>query len=223
VRLACADDDNQGAVLEVFWELELDREILEGEAWGDLGQRGFDAPRKFAAYINTLRWGTVTATDGKLFQSPFRAGIRVDAYQMEPLRKALQLPRVNLFIADDTGLGKTIEAGLIARELLLRKKVKRIVVAAPPSELEQWQAELEERFGLLFVILDRAYFAQVRRERGFNVNPWRTHSRFLVSHRLLIDETYAGPLAQWLDEDRSGNLLILDEAHHAKPSTGMHT
>ena len=46
---------------------------------------------------------------------------------MEPLRKALCLPRVNLFIADDTGLGKTIEAGLIARELLLRKKAKAIV------------------------------------------------------------------------------------------------
>jgi SNF2 family DNA or RNA helicase len=43
---------------------------------------------------------------------------------MEPLRKALRLPRVNLFIADDTGLGKTIEAGLIARELLLRRKAK---------------------------------------------------------------------------------------------------
>ena len=74
---------------------------------------------------------------------------------MEPLRKALRLPRVNLFVADDTGLGKTIEAGLVARELLLRKKVKTIVVAAPPSVLEQWQAEMEERFGLLFVILDR--------------------------------------------------------------------
>jgi SNF2 family DNA or RNA helicase len=73
---------------------------------------------------------------------------------MEPLRKALRLPRVSLFIADDTGLGKTIEAGLIARELLLRKKVKTMVVAAPPSVLEQWKAELEERFGLVFEILD---------------------------------------------------------------------
>ena len=72
-----------------------------------------------------------------LFQAPFRAGIKIDAYQMEPLRKALRLPRVNLFIADDTGLGKTIEAGLIARELLLRKKAKTIVVSAPPSVLEQ--------------------------------------------------------------------------------------
>jgi SNF2 family DNA or RNA helicase len=86
---------------------------------------------------------------------------------MEPLRKALRLPRVTLFIADDTGLGKTIEAGLIARELLLRKKAKTIVVAAPPSVLEQWKAELEERFGLVFEILDRAYLTRMRRERGF--------------------------------------------------------
>jgi SNF2 family DNA or RNA helicase len=85
----------------------------------------------------------VTATDPNLFQSPFRAGIKIDAYQMEPLRKALRLPRVNLFIADDTGLGKTIEAGLIARELLLRKKAKTIVVATPPSVLEQWKDELD--------------------------------------------------------------------------------
>ena len=51
------------------------------------------------------------------------AGITVVPYQMEPLRKAICLSRVNLFIADDTGLGKTIEAGLIAHELLPRKKV----------------------------------------------------------------------------------------------------
>ena len=56
---------------------------------------------------------------------------------MEPLRKVLLLPRVNLFIADDTGLGKTIEAGLIARELPLRRKAKTIVVAVPPSVIEQ--------------------------------------------------------------------------------------
>jgi SNF2 family DNA or RNA helicase len=56
------------------------------------------------------------------------AGIRLDAYQLEPLRKALLLPRVNLVIADDVGLGKTIEALLISRELLIRKKVREIVI-----------------------------------------------------------------------------------------------
>ena len=124
VSLACADDDAQGEVIEVFWEYELDRRILEEERWADLAASGFDEPRQFAAFLNTLRWGSVTATDPNLFQAPFRAGIKIDAYQMEPLRKALRLPRVNLFIADDTGLGKTIEAGLIARELLAAQEVQ---------------------------------------------------------------------------------------------------
>ena len=220
VSLACADDDAQGQTLDVYWDFEIDRRILEQEAWSTIGARGFDPPRHFSAFLHTLRWSCVTATDPNLFQSPFRAGIKIDAYQMEPLRKALRLPRVNLFIADDTGLGKTIEAGLIARELLLRKKAKTVVVAAPASVLEQWKAEMEERFGLIFVILDRAYLTRVRQERGFGVNPWRTHSQFLVSHNLLIDPTYADPMREWLGEMQPGGLLILDEAHHAAPSSG---
>ena len=220
VSLACADDDAQGQSLTVFWDYELDRAILQEEGWASLASQRFDSPRYFAAFFNTLRWNCTTATQPNLFQAPFRAGIQLDAYQMEPLRKALLLPLVNLFIADDTGLGKTIEAALIARELLLRRKVKRIVVAAPPSVLEQWKAELEDRFGLLFEILDRAYVSRMRRERGFGVNPWRTHSRFLVSHNLLIDPAYADPLREWLGETLPGSLLILDEAHHAAPSSG---
>lgn len=220
VRLACVDDDNQGQALDVFWNYELDRHILRDDGWRALAANGFDEPRMFAAFLHTLRWGCVTATDPNLFQAPFRAGIKIDAYQMEPLRKALRLPRVNLFIADDTGLGKTIEAGLIARELLLRKKAKQVVVSAPPSVLEQWRAELEERFGLLFEILDRRYMSRMRRERGFGVNPWRTHSRFLISHNLLIDPLYADPMREWLGSLLPGSLLILDEAHHAAPSAG---
>ena len=224
VRLACTDDDAQGQALEVFWECEPDRRILDEEGWKDLA-RGFDSPRLFGAFLNTMRWNSVTATDPRLFQSPFRAGIRLHAYQMEPLRMALRLPRVNLFIADDTGIGKTIEAGLIARELLLRRKVKTIVVAAPRSVIEQWKTEMEARFGLVFEVLDRAYVTRMRRERGFGVNPWQTHSRFLVSHNLLRDPTYSAPMRQWLTETDGntqvlpGSLLILDEAHHAAPAS----
>jgi hypothetical protein len=168
VRLACLDDDAQGQELEVVWELEFETQILDSEAWQSLGSKGFDDPRFFSAYMHALRWNCVTATDPKLFQAPFRAGIRIDAYQLEPLRKALLLPRVNLFIADDVGLGKTIEAGLVASELLLRRRVKEIVVSCPPSMLLQWKDELESRFGLVFEILDRTYLEKVRQERGFN-------------------------------------------------------
>jgi superfamily II DNA or RNA helicase len=220
VKMSCLDDDAQGQPLAVLWEKEVDPEVLTGESWQKIAARGFDSRNLFSAYLHTLRWNCVTSTDANLFQSPFRAGIRIDAYQLEPLRKALRLPRVNLFIADDVGLGKTIEAGLIARELLLRKKVQDIVVACPPSMLLQWQDELEYRFGMVFQILDKEYIAKVRQERGYAVNPWTTHSRFLVSHRLLIDEDYAGTLRDWLTDFRPGSLLILDEAHHAAPSSG---
>ena len=71
------------------------------------------------------------------------------------LHKALRLPRVNPFNADDTELGKTIEPGVSARELLPRRKAKTIVVVALPSVLDQWKGELEERFGLVFEVRDR--------------------------------------------------------------------
>ncbi len=220
VDLSCLDDDAQGEPLSVLWEYELDARVLSRDDWSAVAKKGFDAPELFAAYLRTLSWNCVTATDPTIFQSPFRAGIRIDAYQLDPLRKALRLPRVNLFIADDVGLGKTIEAGLIARELLLRRRIDRIVVACPPAMLEQWQDEMEARFGLTFSILDRMYVTRMRRERGFTVNPWTTHSRFLISHRLLVDEAYASGLRDWLGEFAPKTLLILDEAHHAAPASG---
>lgn len=220
VRLSCLEDDAEGEDLEVLWQSEVDAERISEADWSKLSKGDFDLPAHFAAYYRTLRWNTVTSTDPKLFQAPYRAGIRIDAYQLEPLRKALLLPRVNLFIADDVGLGKTIEAGLIVRELLMRQRVRRIVVAAPPSVVLQWKEELDQRFGLTFVVFDREYLRRMRMERGFGINPWTTHSRFIVSHHLLRDEDYASTLRAWLDNDSSGSLLILDEAHNAAPASG---
>jgi hypothetical protein len=220
VSLSCLDDDAQGAPLDVLWEVEVDAEVLRGSSWKEVARRGFDEPSVFAAYLHARRWNCVTSTDAELFQAPYRAGIQVTTYQLEPLRRALQLPRVNLFIADDVGLGKTIEAGLILREMIQRQKVRRIVVACPPSVELQWRDELDERFGLSFVVHDRAFIIERRKERGYNVNPWTTHNRFIISHARLRDEEYAGPLRSWLDEDPHGTLLILDEAHNAAPSSG---
>src|SRR4051812_24788675 len=220
VRLSCIDPDNLGRPLEAIWEDELDAEIPEAETWGLLGNRGFDPPDRFAAYYHTLRWNRVTASRTDLLQAPFRAGIGIEHYQLEPLRMALGMPRVNLFIADGVGLGKTIEAGLVARELILRRKVSDIVVCCPASMLLQWHEEMENRFGLLFQVVDRAFVHRIRKERGFNVNPWATHNRFIISHNLIKDEEYAADLRGWLGRDlvRPRSMLILDEAHHAAPA-----
>jgi ERCC4-related helicase len=221
VRLSCVEDDALGERAEVLWDHELDARVEDTEkAWDLAARRGYDEPRIFSAYLNTLRWNCVTATDPKLFQAPYRAGIEVKAYQLEPLRKALLMPRVNLFIADDVGLGKTIEAGLILRELILRQKVRRVLVCCPPSVVTQWRDEMEQRFGLTFAIYDREFVARTRQERGYAVNPWTTHSRFVISQALVRDEKYANDLAVWLGDFARDALLILDEAHNAAPASG---
>ena len=217
--LACIDDDAQGQRLSVIWSAEVDGKVIPPGLSVLRADAKPDDPKVFAAYLHAVRWGCVTSTDPTLFQSPLRAGIVPKNYQLEPLRKALALPRVNLFIADDVGLGKTIEAGLILQELLLRQRVQRVVIAAPASVVLQWRDELAQRFGLSFVVMDRAYINARRRERGFGVNPWSTHRHFLISHALFRDEDYLVGLREWLGSFSPASMLILDEAHVAAPSS----
>lgn len=218
VRLVCIDDDNQGRALEVLWELELGAKVHQPEAHG-LGElRQVDPPRHFAAYLHALKWNCVTATDAKLFQAPFRAGIKLMNHQLTPLQRALSLPRANVFIADDVGLGKTIEAGLIAQELLLRQRVEFMLVVCPASVALQWRDEMQKRFGLHFEVMNRTFIGRRRQERGFGVNPWSTHTRFIVSHPILRRPEYRDPLLQHIGERATKSLLILDEAHVAAPA-----
>jgi hypothetical protein len=94
LKLSCISDDAQGEALEVAWDAEIGARRLEDDFWLRLGRDGTDNAATFAAYLRTLKWNTATAADRDLFQAPFRAGIRLDAYQLLPLRKALRLPRV---------------------------------------------------------------------------------------------------------------------------------
>ena len=218
VSLSCIDDDAQGDELRVIWEAELGARLVDDDPWSTLARDGADDAEVFAAFLRTLKWRTATAADRDLFQAPFRAGIRLDAYQLAPLSKGLKLPRVNLLIADDVGLGKTIEAALVVRELLLRRRIDFVLVAAPPSMTLQWQDELEAKFGLSFQIIDREQLVDLRRLRGFAVNPWSTGSRFIISHRLLTDETYVAGLRDLLGEFRARALSDSRRSAPRRPS-----
>ncbi|RWO77210.1 hypothetical protein [Mesorhizobium sp.] len=99
--LACIDDDAQGERLRAIVEAELDLRRVEDDVWQRIGESGTDNPEIFAAHLRAVTWRSATAADRDLFQAPFRAGIRLDPYQLLPLAKALRLPRVNLLIADD--------------------------------------------------------------------------------------------------------------------------
>jgi hypothetical protein len=173
VRLSCISDDAQDEALEVLWDAEIGAQSLGNDSWRQVGRGAPDTAQMLAAYIRAIRWNTATAADRDLLQAPFRAGIRLDSYQLLPLLKALRLPRVNPLIADGVGLGKTIEAGLVVRELLLRRRIDLVIVTAPASMTAQWKDELESKFGLSFVIIDRERVTEIRRTRSFTYSTIR--------------------------------------------------
>lgn len=218
VALVGLDDDAQGRRLEVLWELELGARVLAASGTLAPPER-LDPARRFGAYLASLRWHGVTATEAKRFQAPFRAGIKLMNHQLVPLERALDLPRANLFVADDVGLGKTIEAGLILQELRLRQRVDFVLIVCPAAICLQWQDEMWRRFGLRFEVMSRDFVARRRQERGFGINPWTTHARFIVSHHLLRRPEYRDPLLAHVGERARKSLLVLDEAHVAAPAS----
>ena len=98
---------------------------------------------------------------------PFRSfgniAIEPRAYQLVPLMVALKHQVVRLLIADDVGIGKTIEAGLIARELMDRGEIHRLAVLCPPHLCEQWQKELSNRFHIQAEIVRSSTAARLER------------------------------------------------------------
>ncbi len=219
LRLACLDDDSPGRKLEILWDLELGAKVIEPEAHG-LGQpERLDPPAHFGAYLHALKWSAASASDATRFQAPFRAGIKLMAHQLTPLMKALELPRANLFIADDVGLGKTIEAGLVLQELILRQQAGFVLIVCPASVGLQWRDEMMRRFGLRFEVMSRQFIGNRRRERGFGVNPWATHNRFIISYPLIRRPEYRDSLLAHLGHRAEKGLLILDEAHVAAPAS----
>jgi SNF2 domain-containing protein len=152
VRLSSVEDEGLGEELDVVWELELGATCLEKAKLPAL--EGFDPPKFFDAFFDAVRWGSVSSADDKALQAPFRSGVDVDDYQLDPVVRALSMPRVNLLIADDVGLGKTIEAGLVAQELILRHRARTILIVCPVSIQVQWKEEMRDKFGLEFRIVD---------------------------------------------------------------------
>ena len=145
----------------------------------------------------------------------------VEQYQLEPVARAIGAPRVNLLLADDVGLGKTIEAGLVALELLLRHRARRIMVVCPAGLTVKWRDEMAEKFGLDFTIVDSAQLNQLRRSHGSAANPFRVYPLTIVS---LTGCAAPRPSACWTRSSSRTptgapfDLLILDEAHHVAPA-----
>ena len=216
----------------LVWELEPRRELLAPRALPD--SRSDPMPgADFDALLRAARWtalspylgldGQGREEDYEPLASPFHGGVRVEDFQLVPLLKALRMPRVSLLIADDVGLGKTIEAGLILTELLLRRRIRRVLVLTPAALREQWREELWEKFSLSFEVIDRRSTERLRRKLGMDANPWRSFSRIIASyHYLRQPDVREQFLSACSTPDGSPHLpwdlLIVDECHNLMPA-----
>ena len=124
ISLSSVEDDALGEEIQVIWELEPGAKAIEKVALPDAS--GFDDPVRLKAFLDAVRWGAASSADVRNIQAPFRSGIDIEDYQLDPVVRAVQMPRVNPLIADDVGLGKTIEAGMVILELIIRHRARRI-------------------------------------------------------------------------------------------------
>lgn len=228
VDLQSLDEDRLNETLSVVWELEVGQTVTPPQGLPDhIAPTAFDDPVTLAGFIDALRWGAVTSADPNRYQAPFWSGVNIEAYQLEPLRRALGAPRTNLLLADDVGLGKTIEAGLVIQELLLRHRARTALIVCPPSLSLKWQDEMRDKFGLDFVIVNSDLMAQLRRTHGLHANPFLMYPRVIVSmawlpqvraQRLLRD-VYSQAANPKSAKQYVFDILVVDEAHHVAPSS----
>ena len=164
VMLSSIEDDALGEELQVVWELEPGTSVQQSLSLPE--PLGFDSPARLEAFLNAVRWGAASTADIRSIQSPFRSGIDIEDYQLDPVVRAIQMPRVNLLIADDVGLGKTIEAGMVLLELVLRHRARKALVVCPSSLQLQWRDQMRDKFGLEFRIVDSDLMRELRRRYG---------------------------------------------------------
>ncbi len=144
-------------------------------------------------------------------------------HQARALARLYQNWPPRLLIADEVGLGKTIEAGLLLRQAWLAGKARRVLILAPKAVLGQWQVELREKFNLDWPIYDagklRWYptLASGRREREVGRDAWRKEPFVIASSQLMRRKDRMDEL---LRSDARWDLIVLDEAHHARKSPG---
>ena len=142
------------------------------------------------------------------FRSAARLGFEPRAYQLVPLLMALRLPVVRLLIADDVGIGKTIEAGLIVRELMDRGEIDRFAVLCPPHLVEQWTGELEHKFDLDPVAVTAASAARLERGLPASQTLFDAYPYTVVSLDYIKAERRRDSFAH-----SCPSLVVVDEAH----------
>jgi len=142
------------------------------------------------------------------FRSFAQLGFEPRPYQLVPLLMALKLDPIRLLVADDVGIGKTIEACLVARELMDRGESNRLAVLCPPHLAEQWQKELSSKFHIDAELVLTSTATRLERNLGMNESLFDRHPHVVVSMDFIKAERRRNDFVRTCPE-----LVIIDEAH----------
>ena len=164
--------------------------------------------RRSLLYIESLLRRAVP--NDQLIRVAHRAAMDEVPYQLDPARQALSQPRQRILIADDVGLGKTIEAGILVSELIARGRGQRILVVAVKSMLTQFQKEFWNRFTIPLTRLDSVGIQRVRRRIPSNHNPFHYYDKSIIS----IDTLKQDREYRTYVENAWWDIIVIDEAHN---------
>ena len=188
-----------------LWPLELEGALLERLALGDL-----DEVDDFVTRMNILHLLSLREADGL---GSFLGGrVRLFPHQLHVAELASRSDPVRWLLADEVGLGKTIEAALILNRLVHAGKVERCLVVAPDALTVQWLGELWRKYHHVFTLLDAPRLADVTRDFGAGFNPFDTHRRVVIALETLIERPQLTDQAVKAGID----LLVVDEAQRLR-------
>ncbi|MBK8230958.1 MAG: DEAD/DEAH box helicase family protein [Candidatus Eisenbacteria bacterium] len=189
------------------------------EEWSDdlverLLRREVDTLRALRNRLDALRLMEIREADG--LGSYLGGRLRVFPHQIHVAEAACQTDPVRWLLADEVGLGKTVEACLILSRLLRTKRAERVMVIAPRTLAVQWLGELYRKFHQIFVLLDEERRNDVWKDMGAEFNPFEVHARSVVPLEDLVQDTRAQRAAIAARPD----LLVIDEAHRLERRPG---
>ncbi len=204
VSLRGTEDDNRNEISAVLTPADLIQLLPAGSRLRQRSRRAVLATAA-AAIANAVSWDQCWTAS--------HARIDLRAWQLEPAAAAVT-GSMRILLADEVGLGKTIQAALIITELRARGLAERALVLTPASIRDQWAGELRDRFGLCPAVFDQPRLAIAIATLPPGVNPWITE-RLIISSIDLVKR----PEVRAALESVPFDVLVVDEAHHLTPGT----